>query len=58
METILVGGNFRSQFFGAGTNSLDRGLGTSIGVNHCNSGGNDGARLLVASVSGRILMWS
>ena len=38
--------------------SLERGLVTSIGVDHCGSGGNNGARLLVASVSGRISMWS
>ena len=52
------GGNFPSRFFRDGTESSERGLGTGIGVNHCNSGGNDRSRLMVASVSGRILMWS
>ena len=37
---------------------MEIGLGTGIGVNNCDSGGNYGARLLVESVSGRILMWS
>ena len=32
--------------------------GTVIGVDHSRSGGNDGARLMVESVSGRISMWS
>ena len=44
-------------FISAGMESLERGVVTGIGVNHCDSGGNDGARMLVASVSGRILIW-
>ena len=55
---FVGGGNFPSYFLGAGIESVERGLGTGICVNHCDSGGNDGARFLVASVSGRILMWS
>ena len=50
--------NFPSYFLGAGTESVERGLSTGIGVYHCGRGGNNGARLLVASVSGRIPMWS
>ena len=52
------GGNLPSRFLRDGTKSLERGLSTGIGVNHCGSGGNYGARLLVARVSGRISMWS
>ena len=37
---------------------MERGLVTGIVVDHCGSGGNYGMRLLVASVSGRISMWS
>ena len=55
---IVVGENFPSRFLGSGTEILDRGLGTGIGVNHCGSGDNDGVSLLVASVSSRISMWS
>ena len=54
-DKIFGGGNFLSHFLGDG---MERGIGTGIGVNYCGNGGNNGARLLVASVSGRISMWS
>ena len=57
-KTFVGSGNFPSRFLGAGTEILEREFGASIGVDHCGSGGNVGARLLVASVSGMILMWS
>ena len=57
-EKFVGGGNFPSQFLGAGTEGVERLRGAGIFVDHCNSCGNDGARLLVTSVSGRILMWS
>ena len=56
-EKIVGGGNISSRFLGAGTVSLERRLGTSIGVDHCGSSGKYGERLLVASVSGSISMW-
>ena len=46
------------KFVGNGTEGVERGLVTNIGVDHCGSGGNDGARFMVASVSGRTSMWS
>ena len=55
---IVGSGNLTSCFIGAGTESVERGLGTGIGVNQCGRGGNYGTRLLVASVSGRMSMWS
>ena len=55
---FVGGGNLPSPFIGSGTESLERGLGTGIVVDHCSSSGNYGASLLVASVSGRISMWS
>ena len=55
----FVGGeNFPSRFIADGTESVERRLGTGIGVDHCGSGGIDGARLPVVSVSGRISIWS
>ena len=56
-EKFVGVGNFPSRFLGAGTESLERGIGTGIGVDHCGSGGKDGSRLLVASMYDRILMW-
>ena len=53
-EKFVGGGNLPSPFLGSGTESLERGLGTGIVVNHCGSGGSDGVRLLVASMYGRI----
>ena len=57
-EKDISGGNLPSCFIGAGTDSLEIGLSNGIGVDHYGSGGNDGLRLMVASVSGRILIWS
>ena len=55
-EKIVGGGNFPSYFLGDGKESVEIGLGTVIGVDHCGSCGNYGAMLLVESVSGRISM--
>ena len=52
------GGSFPSYFLGAGTESAERVLDTGIGVDHCVRYGNNRARLMMASVSGRIPMWS
>ena len=57
-EKFVGGRNFPSHFLGAGTEGLKRVLGTSIGVNRCGSGGNDGEMFLVDSVYGRISMYS
>ena len=57
-KKIVGGGNIPSYFIRDRTESVERGLGASIGVNHCGRGGKNGARLLVDSVSGRISMWS
>ena len=57
-KEIVGGGNFPSRILGTGTESLERRLVDGIGINNCGSGSNDGASLLVASLSGRILMWS
>ena len=54
---IVAGANFPSCLLGARTESLERGLGNSIGVDHYGIGGNDGAMLLVKSVSVMISMW-
>ena len=57
-EKIIGSANLPSRFLGVRTEILERGISTGIGVYHCGSGSKDGARLLVASVSGRISRWS
>ena len=57
-KRFVGGGNFPSIFLEAGTECLDIGPGAGVGDDHCGSIGNNGERLLVASVSGMISMWS
>ena len=56
-EKFVGGGDFPSRFLGAGPESEERGFGTCNGVDHRDRGGNDGAWLIVESVSGLVPMW-
>ena len=50
VEKFVGVGDLPSRFLGAGPGSVERGFGICNGVNHCSSGGNDGAWLIVESV--------
>ena len=56
-ETFVGGGELPSRFFGAESESVERGFGTCNGVNHRGSGGNYGEWLIVANVSSWVPMW-
>ena len=54
---LVGGGDLPSRFLGAVPESVERGFGTCNGVDNCGRGGNDGAWLIVASVSSWVQMW-
>ena len=56
-ETFVGGGDIPNHFLGVLPESVERGFGTCNGVDYCGSGGNDGAWLIVASVSSWVPMW-
>ena len=53
---MVGGGNLPSHFLGDLTEGMETVLGTDICVNHCGSGGNNGARFLAVNMYGRISM--
>ena len=56
-EKLICSGDLRTCFFGAGSESMEKGFGTCNGVDHHGRGGNDWAWLIVASVSSWVSMW-
>ena len=55
-EKFVCGGDFPCRFLEAGLESVERRFGACNGVNHRDSGGNNGAWLIVASVSSWVPM--
>ena len=55
-KTFVGGGDIPNHFLGVRTESVEGGFGTCNGVDNCSSGGNDGAWLIVASVSSWVPM--
>ena len=56
-EKIIGGGYFPSRFLGDGQESVERGFVTCNSVDHRGSGDNNGAWLIVASMSSWATMW-
>ena len=56
-EKNVGGGYLPSRFLRDGLESVERVFGTCNGVDNCGSGGNDGAWLIVASMSSWATMW-